>query len=178
MSQLTFRTVKSGKPDLKKDGGQVRGRHCVEVTLSQESYRDALERDHVRLVSADLSALKAEVMALVEGATEEAWTQAMFGTGSRKGLLISLNKSYFAPAKETKYTSHPEDERLLVCANTQETYARGKFVSEEVIVRDPMGDARKAKQSTHTLLKDAVARTLGFESVLWRTYKVSSDQII
>jgi hypothetical protein len=178
MSHITFKTVKTGKPDLKKDGGQVRGRHAVAVTLSQESYREALERDLQRLASADLTAIKDAVMALIEGATESAWDQAMFGLGSKKGLLISLNKAYFAPAKETKYTSHPEDSRLLVCANTQETYLRGRFVSEEVIVRDPMGDARKAKKTMHTQIKDAVARTLGFESVLWRTYKVDSDQII
>jgi len=179
----TFKSTKSGRADLKKDGGVVRGRHKVSVMVKLGVNAKTLASSDLDLIkNADLDALKARISESVTF-TDSDWELALYGDQPRKkGLITALTLSAEGN-NDTRhldgYSAHPIGvSGVVVKDDTGDLYIKGLAVNEEIIERDPNGDARKVKSGLHVRLKGAIEKGLNLQTRLWRQYKLPSDSSI
>ena len=184
-SVITFTTTKAGKADLKKDGGVVRGRHTVEVSLNlNANHRELAERDVIRLENVDMSQLKGALEAKGLVFTELDLELALNGDQPRKkGLLTALRESAQGENTNNKhleaYSSHPCGVKgVYVHDDTGDVHIKGLIVSERIVQLDPNGEARKVNSGIHVQLKNAISKELDLETRKWRQYKLPATLTI
>lgn len=179
----TFTTMKSGRADLKKDGGVVRGRHKVAVKVKLGMNAQTLASNDLDTIkNADLDALKQSISDTLTF-TDSDWELALYGDQPRKkGLVTSLTLSAEGN-NDTRhlegYSAHPVGvSGVVVKDDTGDLYIKGLAVNEEIIERDPNGDARKVNATLHTQIKSLIEKELNLQTRLWRQYKLPSDSSI
>ena len=182
---LTFTTTKSGRADLKKDGGTVRGRHTVEVQmLVGTDHKTIAAMDVVKIESCNRGDLmdRLEHRGLVF--TEQDFTLALDGDQPRKkGLLTALRQSATGSNTDNKhleaYSDHPCGVRgVSIHDGTGDVHIKGIIIGEKVISADPNGDARKTKSGLHVQLKNAISKELDLTSRKWRQYKLPASAVV
>ena len=181
VKNITFTTVKKGKADLKKDGGTVRGRHIVRVTMM-------VGNDYKTIAGLDLNKMKSssyiDHYESVKEKTGLDFSTLDFGCAWRsRSLLEGLEQSSqgendYSTHLET-YNPHPSGVRgILVHKETGNLYIMGVVVKEEVIQHDPKGNARKTKGSTRGAIVKGIQEELGLHSGKWRMYQLPKDTTI
>ena len=182
---LTFTTTKSGKADLKKDGGVVRGRHIVQVSmLVGVDHRTIAAMDMVKVESADRSKLKTALESRGVQFTDLDFDLAMDGDQPRKkGLLTALRQSATGSNVDNKhleaYSDHPAGVKgVSIHDGTGDVHIKGIIINEKVLTEDPNGDARKTKSGLHVQIKNAISKELDLTSRKWRQYKLPSTAIV
>lgn len=179
---ITFNTIKSGRPDLKKDGGLIRGRHSVEVKMVLGSDHQTLTAlDLAKLQSADLTSLRATISErLGAPLADDDWDNAINGNSPRKmGLKTSMINT-LEGTSDTRhldaYTPHPNGVKgVFIHDGSGAVYVKGIVISEEITAQDPNGNARKVAKTLHTKIKDAIAKELDFQTAKWRQYKLPEN---
>lgn len=179
---ITFTTTKSGRPDLKKDGGLVRGRHTVQVQmLVGADHRTIAAMDMVKVSSADRDALKIALEDRGLVFTDLDFELALNGDQPRKkGLLTALRESAEGSNSNTKhleaYSAHPAGVRgVSIHDGTGDVHVRGIILSEKVISEDPNGNARKTQSGLHVQIKNMISKELNLTTRKWRQYKLPAD---
>lgn len=178
---ITFTTVKKGKADLKKDGGTVRGRHIVRVTMM-------VGNDYKTIAGLDLNKMKSSsYMDHYESVKERTgldFSTLDFGCAwMSRSLLEGLEQSHegendYSTHLET-YNPHPSGVRgVLVHKETGNLYIMGVVVEEKIIQHDPKGNARKTKGSTRGAIVKGIQEELGLHSGKWRMYQLAKDTTI
>jgi len=182
---IVFNTTKSGRPDFKKDGGTVRGRHMVEVSITVGvDHKTIASLDLAKVESADREALKKAITDRGLVFTDQDFDLAMDGEQPRKkGLLTSLRQSATNTNEDNKhleaYSSHPSGVKgVVIHDGTGDVHIKGIVVGEKVIMRDPNGDARKVASGIHVKLKNAISKELDLTSRKWRQYKLPTNSTI
>jgi hypothetical protein len=182
---LTFSTTKSGKADLKKDGGTIRGRHTVEVSmLVGVDHRTIAAMDVIKVETADLDKLKIALEGRGLVFTDLDFTLALDGDQPRKkGLLTSLRESATGTNTDNAhleaYSDHPCGVKgVSIHDGTGDVHVKGIILSEKVITRDPNGDARKTKSGLHVQLKNAISVELDLITRKWRQYKLPASAVV
>ena len=179
--EITFTTVKKGKADLKKDGGTVRGRHIVRVTMM-------VGNDYKTIAGLDLNKMKSssyiDHYESVKEKTGLDFSTLDFGFAWRsRSLLEGLEQSsqgendYSTHLKT--YNPHPSGVRgVLIHKETGNLYIMGVVVEEKIIQHDPKGNARKTKGSTRGAIVKGIQEELGLHSGKWRMYQLAKDTTI
>lgn len=182
---LTFTTTKSGKADLKKDGGVVRGRHIVQVEmLVGTDHKTIAAMDMIKVESADRSKLKTALESRGIQFTDLDFDLAMDGDQPRKkGLLTALKQSATGSNTDNKhleaYSDHPAGVKgVSIHDGTGDVHIKGIIINEKVLTEDPNGSARKTKSGLHVQLKNAISSELDLTSRKWRQYKLPSTAIV
>lgn len=182
---LTFTTTKSGKADLKKDGGVVRGRHIVQVEmLVGTDHKTIAAMDMIKVESADRSKLKTALESRGIQFTDLDFDLAMDGDQPRKkGLLTALKQSATGSNTDNKhleaYSDHPAGVKgVSIHHMTGDVHIKGIIINEKVLTEDPNGSARKTKSGLHVQLKNAISSELDLTSRKWRQYKLPSTAIV
>lgn len=182
---LSFTTTKSGKADLKKDGGTIRGRHTVEVQMTVGiDHKTIAALDVAKVESCDRDALKLAIEGRGLVFTELDFNLALLGDQPRKkGLLTALRESATGSNTDNKhleaYSDHPSGVRgVSIHDGTGDVHIKGIINNEKVITRDPNGDARKTKSGLHVQLKNAISSELDLTSRKWRQYKLPASAIV
>lgn len=181
VKNITFTTVKKGKADLKKDGGTVRGRHIVRVTMM-------VGNDYKTIAGLDLNKMKSSsYMDHYESVKEKTgldFSTLEFGCAwMSRSLLEGLEQSSqgendYSTHLET-YNPHPSGVRgVLVHKETGNLYIMGVVVEEEIIQHDPKGNARKTKGSDRGAIVKGIQEELGLHSGKWRMYQLPKDTTI
>ena len=184
-STITFTTTKSGKADLKKDGGTIRGRHTVEVSMTVcIDHKTIAAVDVAKVESCDRAALKDALNDRGLIFTDLDFELALDGDQPRKkGLLTALRQSAQGSNTDNKhleaYSDHPSGVRgVTIHDGTGDVHIKGLLISEKIVTSDPNGDARKTAGGIHTQLKNAMSSELDLLSRKWRQYKLPSNAII
>jgi hypothetical protein len=184
-SKLTFTTTKSGRADLKKDGGTVRGRHTVEVRMTVGvDHKTIAALDVAKVESADRDTLKLALEDRGLVFTDLDFDLALTGDQSRKkGLLTALRQSATGSNADTKhldaYSDHPAGVKgVSIHDGTGDVHIKGIIVGEKVICADPNGDARKTKSGIHVQIKNAISSELDLTTRKWRQYKLPADAVV
>ena len=178
---ITFTTVKKGKADLKKDGGTVRGRHIVRVTMM-------VGNDYKTIAGLDLNKMKSssyiDHYESVKEKTGLDFSTLDFGCAWRsRSLLEGLEQSHegendYSTHLET-YNPHPSGVRgVLIHKETGNLYIMGVVVEEEIIQHDPKGNARKTKGSERGAIVKGIQEELGLLSGKWKMYQLPKDTTI
>ena len=182
---LTFTTTKSGRADLKKDGGTVRGRHTVEVNmLVGTDHKTIASVDLMRLEGIDRDELRTKLEDKGLVFTQQDFDLALDGTQSRKkGLITSLRESATGTNTDNKhlnaYTEHPCGVKgVSIHDGTGNVHIRGIIVSEKVLIEDPNGNARKTKNGLHVQLKNAISKELDLTTRKWRQYRLPANAVV
>ena len=182
---ISFTTQRVGKADLKKDGGTIRGRHTVQVTMLVGS-------DHKTLAAMDVlkieSCNRCDLMDRLEHRglvfTEQDFTLALEGDQPRKkGLLTALRQSATGMNTDSKhleaYSDHPCGVAgVTIHDGTGDVHVKGIIIGEKVITRDPNGDARKTNSGLHVQLKNAISSELDLTTRKWRQYKLPASATV
>jgi hypothetical protein len=184
-TSITFTTTKSGKADLKKDGGVVRGRHIVQVEmLVGTDHKTIAAMDMIKVESADRSKLKTALESRGIQFTDLDFDLAMDGDQPRKkGLLTALKQSATGSNTDNKhleaYSDHPAGVKgVSIHDGTGDVHIKGIIINEKVLTEDPNGSARKTKSGLHVQLKNAISSELDLTSRKWRQYKLPSTAIV
>ena len=184
-TKLTFTTTKSGKADLKKDGGTVRGRHIVQVDiLVGADHKTIAAMDMIKVETADRAKLKTSLVARGIQFTDLDFNLALEGDQPRKkGLLTALRQSATGTNTDTKhleaYSEHPAGVKgVSIHDGTGDVHIKGIIIKERVLTEDPNGNARKTKSGLHVQIKNAISSELDLTSRKWRQYKLPSTTII
>ena len=184
-SALTFTTTKSGRKDLKKDGGTHRGRHTVEVKMIVGTdHKTIAALDCAKVEGADLDALKVALEDRGLVFTDLDFDLALTGDQPRKkGLLTALRESAQGSNTNTKhldaYSDHPCGVKgVSIHDGTGDVHLKGIILNEKIITRDPNGDARKTNSGLHVQLKNAISRELDLTTRKWRQYKLPADAVV
>jgi len=179
---VKFTTTKKGTPDLKVEGGQVRGKHKVVVTLMVGvDHKVVAALDLLRVKGADLSALRRDIESEMGELTDSDWGDALHGTLPRKkGLLIALQQSACGENESVghlnAYEAHPIGVSGVVRHKaTGETHVRGLVVSETILEADPLGDSRQVESGVHVNIKNRIVKNLGLATGKWRQYTLPAD---
>lgn len=178
VKNITFTTVKKGKADLKKDGGTVRGRHIVRVTMM-------VGNDYKTIAGLDLNKMKSSFyMDHYESVKEKTgldFSTLDFGSAwMSRSLLEGLEQSHegendYSTHLET-YNPHPSGVRgILVHKETGNLYIMGVVIEEEVVQHDPRGNARKTKGSDRGIIVKGIQEELGLLTGKWRMYQLPKD---
>lgn len=182
---LTFTTTKSGRADLKKDGGTIRGRHTVQVDLLVGTdHKTIAAMDMVKVESADRAKLKTALVARGIQFTDLDFDLALEGDQPRKkGLLTALRQSATGSNADNKhleaYSDHPAGVKgVSIHDGTGDVHIKGIIINEKVLTEDPNGDARKTKSGLHVQLKNAISSELDLTSRKWRQYKLPADATV
>jgi hypothetical protein len=181
VKNITFTTVKKGKADLKKDGGTVRGRHIVRVTMM-------VGNDYKTIAGIDLNKMKSSsYMDHYESVKERTGLDfstldfgcAWMSRSLREGLEQSHNgENDYSSYLET-YNPHPSGVRgVLVHKETGNLYIMGVVVEEKIIQHDPKGNARETKKSKNATIVRGIKEELGLLSGKWRMYELAKDTTI
>jgi len=181
VKNITFTTVKKGKADLKKDGGTVRGRHIVRVTMM-------VGNDYKTIAGLDLNKMQASYyMDHYDSVREKTgldFSTLDFGCAWKsRSLLEGLEQSFngendYSTHLET-YNSHPSGVRgVLIHKETGNLYIMGVVLEEEIIQHDPKGNARKTKGSERGAIVKGIQEELGLLSGKWRMYQLPKDTTI
>ena len=184
-TSITFTTTKSGKADLKKDGGVVRGRHIVQVEMLVGSdHKTIAAMDMIKVESADRSKLKTALEIRGIQFTDLDFDLAMDGDQPRKkGLLTALRQSATGSNTDNKhleaYSDHPAGVKgVSIHDGTGDVHVRGIIINEKVLTEDPNGSARKTKSGLHVQLKNAISSELDLTSRKWRQYKLPASATV
>jgi len=184
-TSITFTTTKSGKADLKKDGGVVRGRHTVQVEmLVGTDHRTIAAMDMIKVESADRSKLKTALESRGLVFTDLDFDLALDGDQPRKkGVLTALKQSATGSNTDNShleaYSDHPAGVKgVSIHDGTGDVHIKGIIINEKVLIADPNGDARKTKSGLHVQLKNAISSELDLTSRKWRQYKLPSTAIV
>ena len=104
-TSITFTTTKTGRADLKKDGGLVRGRHTVEVSMIVGTdHKTIAGLDLAKVETADRDALKVALEGRGLVFTDLDFTLALEGDQPRKkGLLTALRESATGTNEDNKH---------------------------------------------------------------------------
>lgn len=182
---ITFTTPKTGKPDLKRDGGTIRGRHTVEVQmLIGVDHRTIAGLDVAKIEGADLDKLKIALEGRGLVFTDLDFELALRGDQPRKkGLLTSLRQSATGTNEDNKhleaYSDHPCGVKgVTIHDGTGDVHVKGIVISEKVVIRDPNGDARKTNSGLHVQLKNAISSELDLTTRKWRQYKLPASATV
>ncbi len=182
---ITFTTTKSGRKDLKKDGGVVRGRHMVEVQmLVGVDHKTISALDLAKINDADLGVIKTSLVDRGIVFSDDEFDLAMYGDQPRKkGLWTSLSQSATGSNSNNKhlesYSEHPSGVKgVSIHDGTGDVHIKGIIAREKIIMTDPNGDARKVNSGVHTILKNAISKELDLTSRKWRQYKLPSNAVI
>ena len=182
---LTFNTTKSGRKDLKKDGGIVRGRHMVEVSICVGvDHKTIASLDLAKVEVADREALKNALTDRGLVFTDQDFDLAMDGDQPRKkGLLTSLRQSATGTTEDNThleaYSPHPAGVKgVVIHDGSGDVHIKGIIIGERVVTRDPNGEARKVASGIHVQLKNAISSELDLTSRKWRQYKLPTNAII
>jgi hypothetical protein len=182
---LTFTTTKSGKSDLKKDGGLVRGRHTVQVEmLVGTDHKTIAAMDVVKVETADRAKLKTALEGRGLVFTDLDFTLALDGDQPRKkGLLTALRESATGTNEDNKhleaYSDHPCGVKgVTIHDGTGDVHIKGIIINEKVITADPNGDARKTNSGLHVQLKNAISSELDLTTRKWRQYKLPASATV
>lgn len=182
---LTFTTTKSGKPDLKKDGGTVRGRHTVQVEmLVGTDHKTIAGLDLAKVETADRAKLKTALENRGLVFTDLDFTLALDGDQPRKkGLLTALRESATGTNTDNAhleaYSDHPCGVKgVTIHDGTGDVHIKGIIINEKVIMADPNGDARKTANGLHVQLKNAISSELDLTSRKWRQYKLPASAVV
>ena len=182
---IVFNTTKSGRKDLKKDGGTVRGRHMVEVSITVGvDHKTIASLDLAKVEVADREALKTALIDRGLVFTDDDFNLAMEGDQPRKkGLLTSLRQSAMGTNEDNKhleaYSPHPSGIKgVSIHDGTGDVHIKGIVVNEKIIMRDPNGEARKVASGIHVQLKNAISKELDLTSRKWRQYKLPTNATI
>ena len=178
VKNITFTTVKKGKADLKKDGGTVRGRHIVRVTMM-------VGNDYKAIAGLDLYKMRSSsYMDHYESVRERTgldFSTLDFGCAWRsRSLLEGLEQSHegdndYSTHLET-YNPHPSGVRgVLVHKETGNLYIMGIVVEEKIVQHDPKGNARKTKGSERGAIVKGIQEELGLLSGKWRMHRLPKD---
>ncbi len=181
VKNITFTTVKKGKADLKKDGGTVRGRHIVRVTMM-------VGNDYKTIAGLDLNKMQASYyMDHYDSVREKTgldFSTLDFGCAWKsRSLLEGLEQSFnsendYSTHLET-YNPHPSGVRgVLIHKETGNLYIMGVVVEEEIIQHDPRGNARKKKGSDRGIIVKGIQEELGLLSGKWKMYQLPKDTTI
>ena len=184
-TSITFTTTKSGKADLKKDGGVVRGRHTVQVEmLVGADHKTIAAMDCLKVESADRSKLKTTLKSRGLVFTDLDFDLALDGDQPRKkGVLTALRQSATGSNTDNShleaYSDHPAGVKgVSIHDGTGDVNIKGIIINEKVLIADPNGDARKTKSGLHVQLKNAISSELDLTSRKWRQYKLPSNAIV
>ena len=184
-TSITFTTTKSGKADLKKDGGTVRGRHTVEVDmLVGTDHKTIAAMDQIKVEGADRTKLKTALESRGLVFTDLDFNLALEGDLPRKkGLLTALRQSATGTNADNKhldaYSDHPCGVRgVSIHDGTGDVHIKGIIIGEKIISADPNGDARKTKSGLHVQLKNAISKELDLTSRKWRQYKLPASAVV
>ena len=184
-TSITFTTTKSGKADLKKDGGVVRGRHIVQVEMLVGSdHKTIAAMDMIKVESADRSKLKTALEIRGIQFTDLDFDLAMDGDQPRKkGLLTSLRQSATGSNTDNShleaYSDHPAGVKgVSIHDGTGDVHVRGIIINEKVLTEDPNGSARKTKSGLHVQIKNAISSELDLTSRKWRQYKLPASATV
>lgn len=184
-TSITFTTTKSGKADLKKDGGTIRGRHTVEVQmLVGTDHKTIAAMDMVKVESTDRAKLKTALEGRGLVFTDLDFTLALDGDQPRKkGLLTALRESATGTNEDNKhleaYSDHPCGVRgVSIHDGTGDVHIKGIIIGEKVITADPNGDARKVANGLHVQLKNAISKELDLTTRKWRQYKLPASAVV
>jgi hypothetical protein len=182
---ITFTTTKSGRADLKKDGGTVRGRHTVEVSmLVGTDHKTIAALDVAKVEGADRDTLKTALENRGLVFTDHDLSLALYGDLPRKkGLLTALRQSATGTNTDNKhldaYSDHPCGVRgVSIHDGTGDVHIKGIIIGEKIISADPNGDARKTKSGLHVQLKNAISSELDLTSRKWRQYKLPASAVV
>ena len=182
---LSFTTTKSGKADLKKDGGTIRGRHTVKVSMVVGvDHKTIAGMDAMKIETCDRDKLKAAIEARGIQFTDLYFNLAMDGDQPRKkGILTSLKESSQGAntnnAHLDAYSDHPCGVKgVSIHDASGDVHIRGIIVNEEILVEDPNGNARKTKSGLHVQLKNAISSELDLTTRKWRQYKLPADAVV
>tara|TARA_B100001287_G_scaffold276582_1_gene288000 strand:- start:5552 stop:6178 length:627 start_codon:yes stop_codon:yes gene_type:complete len=185
LSTITFTTTKSGRKDLKKDGGTHRGRHTVEVSMTVGvDHKTIAALDCAKVEGVDLDQLKVALEDRGLVFTDLDFELALTGDQPRKkGLLTALRESAQGSNKNAKhleaYSDHPCGVRgVSIHDGTGDVHIKGIILNEKIITRDPNGDARKTNSGLHVQLKNAISRELDLTTRKWRQYKLPADAVV
>lgn len=179
--RISFTTVKKGKADLKKDGGTIRGRHIVRVTMM-------VGNDYKTIAGLDLNNMESSFyMDHYESVKERTgldFSTLDFGSAwMSRSLLEGLKQSHegendYSTHLET-YNPHPSGVRgILVHKETGNLYIMGVVLEERIIQHDPKGNARKTKGSVRGAIIKGIQEELGLHSGKWRMYQLPKDTTI
>jgi hypothetical protein len=184
-TNITFTTTKSGRADLKKDGGTVRGRHTVEVSMTVGiDHKTIAALDVAKVEGADRDTLKVALENRGLVFTDQDFTLALDGDQPRKkGLLTALRQSATGTNTDNKhleaYSEHPCGVRgVSIHDGTGDVHIKGIIIGEKIISADPNGDARKTKSGLHVQLKNAISKELDLTSRKWRQYKLPASAVV
>ena len=184
-TSITFTTTKSGRKDLKKDGGTVRGRHTVLVNMTVGlDHKTIAALDCAKVESVDRDQLKVALEGQGLVFTDLDFELALEGDLPRKkGLLTSLRESAQGTNTNTKhleaYSDHPCGVRgVSIHDGTGDVHIKGIILNEKIITRDPNGDARKINSGLHVQLKNAISRELDLTTRKWRQYKLPAEAVV
>lgn len=184
-TNITFTTTKRGKPDLKKDGGTVRGRHTVEVSMTVGiDHKTIAALDVAKVEGADQDTLKVALENRGLVFTDQDFDLAINGDQPRKkGLLTALRQSATGTNTDNKhleaYSDHPCGVRgVSIHDGTGDVHIKGIIIGEKIISADPNGDARKTNSGLHVQLKNAISKELDLTSRKWRQYKLPASAIV
>lgn len=176
---IHFETKRVGKADLKKDGGTHRGRHTVRVTmLIGSDYSTVASLDYAKAVMADKNKDMYREMIrernpdfeFRDGRFNVVWGDVISSLQDTAHGIEKRNHSLEA------YDEHPCGiSGVLVHRETGDIYISGIQVKEEIIERDPNGDARQNKRTPKALLKSEIKKVLELMTGKWRQYKLPSD---
>jgi hypothetical protein len=182
---LTFTTTKSGRADLKKDGGTIRGRHIVEVSMTVGiDHKTIAGLDVAKIETADRDSLKVALENRGLVFTDLDFNLAIDGDQPRKkGLLTALRESATGTNEDNKhleaYSEHPCGVKgVTIHDGTGDVHIKGIIINEKVITRDPNGDARKVANGLHVQLKNAISSELDLTSRKWRQYKLPASAVV
>ncbi len=182
---LSFTTTKSGKADLKKDGGTIRGRHTVKVSMVVGvDHKTIAGMDAMKVETVDRDKLKAAIEARGIQFTDLDFTTALDGDQPRKkGVLTALKESSQGAntnnAHLDAYSDHPCGVKgVSIHDGTGDVHIRGIIVNEDILVEDPNGNARKTNSGLHVQLKNAISSELDLTSRKWRQYKLPADAVV
>lgn len=180
---ITFTTKKVGKKDLVRDGGTHRGRHTVKVTmLIGSDYQEIAGRDFFRLHQKEPDDYY-EVIKDKSGLTfsKRDFRYAWHSRRLYRGLYESYHGKNRMSSHANTYDPHPSGVKgVLVHKKTGDLYLTGVLISEEIIERDPNGDARKVekKPSSEGLIIKEIQKHFRLISGKWRNYKLPAGTTI
>ena len=184
-TKLTFTTTKSGKADLKKDGGTVRGRHTVEVSMTVGvDHKTIAALDCAKVEGADRDTLKLALEGRGLVFTDLDFNLALEGDRPRKkGVLTALRQSATGSNDDNShleaYSDHPAGVKgVSIHDGTGDVHVRGIIINEKVLTEDPNGSARKTKSGLHVQLKNAISSELDLTSRKWRQYKLPASATV
>lgn len=182
---ITFTTKRVGKKDLVRDGGTHRGRHTVKVTMLVGSdYADIAGRDFFKLYEKEPDDYYEKVKEKSGLECDNlSFRVAWYSRSLYEGLYESSQGKNKKSRHDKAYEPHPSGVRgVLVHKETGDLYIMGVLINEEIIERDPNGDARKVEKKPSTgsqsLIVKAIQKHFRLVSGKWRTYKLPAGTTI